>query len=117
MLKVGDYVSRNSYNNDIIFVIKRIENGICYLKGALERLVADAPLDDLKKENGVNETFEAKRPTLEEREDYFYLPGKILHIDSDSKLSNTLTNPYKIREKAKIQKYKNHQKKHKMTKI
>ena len=95
MIKVGDYVSRNSYNNDVIFVVKKIENNICYLKGAFERLIADSPLEDLKKEEKVNETFEAKRPTIEEREDYFFLPGKILHIDADMDYLNKCLNYYK----------------------
>jgi len=66
-----------------------------------------------------NEEFEKRvKPIIElNRDDYFYLPGKILHIDSDILLSNDLLNPYKIRKKAKIQKYINHQKKQKMSKI
>ena len=33
MFKEGDYVSRNSYNNDIVFVIIKIENDNYILKG------------------------------------------------------------------------------------
>ena len=55
MLKEGDYVSRYSYNNDIVFVIVKIEDNNYILKGANERLVADAPIEDLKKEEGRGE--------------------------------------------------------------
>jgi len=122
MLKIGDIVTRNSYNNDIMFKIIEIKEEIYYLEGINIRLCADSLEADLKKEESIEDKEEEEflnriKPVMLDRNDYFYLPGKILHIDSDSKLSNTLTNPYKIREKAKIQKYKNHQKKHKMTKI
>ena len=45
--KIGDIVSRNSYNNDVVFEIVAIQNGIALLKGSFVRLYADAPLDDL----------------------------------------------------------------------
>lgn len=95
--EIGDYVTRNSYDNDIVFVITEIIDSVYYLKGRNVRLCADSPLDDLKK-------YEKKDTNLEEeeylkrikqiktldREDYFYLPGKILHIDGDNYLSNHL---------------------------
>lgn len=95
MFKEGDYVSRNSYNNDIVFVIIKIENDNYILKGVNERLVADAKKEDLKKEEGAREDFKAKKPNLEEREDYFYMPGKILHIDADMDYLNRCLNYYK----------------------
>lgn len=95
MLKEGDYVSRYSYNNDIVFVITKIENNTIQLKGANERLIADAPAEDLKKEEGRGEEFITNTKTLEEREDYFYIPGKILHIDSDIDYLNRCLNYYK----------------------
>ena len=64
MLKEGDYVSRYSYNNDIVFVIVKIEDNNYILKGANERLVADAPIEDLKKEEGRGEEFAARKPSL-----------------------------------------------------
>jgi len=121
MFNIGDYVTRNSYNNDIVFKIIDIKDDIYYLKGIYVRLYADSYEDDLVlcNEEEERDNFIPKIDKYRNlnRNEYFYLPGRVLHIDSDSKLSNTLTNPYKIREKAKIQKYKNHQKKHKMTKI
>lgn len=95
MFKEGDYVSRNSYNNDIVFVIIKIENDNYILKGVNERLVADAKKEDLKKEEGAREDFKAQKPNLEEREDYFYMPGKILHIDADIDYLNRCLNYYK----------------------
>ncbi len=95
MFKEGDYVSRNSYNNDIVFVIIKIENDNYILKGVNERLVADAKKEDLKKEEGAREDFKAEKPNLEEREDYFYMPGKILHIDADMDYLNRCLNYYK----------------------
>jgi len=89
--EVGDYVTRNSYNNDIVFVITEIIDNVYYLKGMNVRLCADSPLDDLKKHEkkdvNIEEEEYLKRikpvKTLD-REDYFYLPGKILHIDGDN---------------------------------
>ena len=44
--KEGDLVTRNSYNNDMVFKIISIDNDICYLKGINVRLIADSPIDD-----------------------------------------------------------------------
>ena len=46
--KVGDYVTRDSYNNDIIFVIVEIKDKEAILKGVDLRLVATSPLSDLR---------------------------------------------------------------------
>ena len=46
-LKIGDKVTRISYNHDIIFKILNIEDNISYLKGENIRLYADSPLEDL----------------------------------------------------------------------
>ena len=83
-LKRGDLVTRPSYNNDTIFKITNIKNEIYYLKGIEVRLFADAPLSDLKPYNKeiVEEEIEIEEIPLE-RDEYFYLPGKILHIDGD----------------------------------
>jgi len=120
--EIGDLVTRKSYNNDTVFEITDIIDDTCYLKGLNIRLLADSEIEDLQKfedKDKENEEFEKRvKPIIElNRDDYFYLPGKILHIDSDILLSNDLLNPYKIRKKAKIQKYINHQKKQKMSKI
>lgn len=86
-LKVGDLVTRNSYGNDIVFVIEKIENKIFYLKGKNIRLCADALEEDLKKQEEEIEEDQEFLKRIEKidlnRNDYFYLPGKILHIDAD----------------------------------
>lgn len=119
--EIGDYVTRNSYDNDIVFVITEIIDSVYYLKGRNVRLCADSPLDDLKK-------YEKKDTNLEEeeylkrikqvktldREDYFYLPGKILHIDKDNYLSNLLLILYKIRENIENDTNEKFQKRHKI---
>ena len=40
--KVGDHVTRNSYHNDLVFKIIKIEDDIFYLKGINIRLYADS---------------------------------------------------------------------------
>lgn len=88
MFKVGDLVSRISYNNDVVFKIERIENNIAYLIGSNVRLCADSMLDDLLLVNSNDTTDKEFYEKLRgirtfERSDYFYIPGKILHIDGD----------------------------------
>ncbi len=88
--KVGDLVTRISHQNDMVFKILGIEEDICYLKGLNIRLCADSPLSDLKAYH-EEEDIEEEKPFLDrvkpdivlDRNDYFYLPGKILHIDGD----------------------------------
>ena len=104
--KIGDLVTRNSYNNDMVFVIIGIEDDNYILKEVNIRLYADSPKEDLKKcEN--EETVEKEDEFLERvkldinlnRDDYFYLPGKILHIDGDH---DYLSRCLKYYEKANI---------------
>lgn len=85
---MGDYVTRNSYKNDLVFKIIKIEEDVCYLIGVNIRLCADSNKDDLKKyeneEIERDEEFLKKiEPSKLERDSYFYMPGKILHIDAD----------------------------------
>jgi len=98
--KTGDIVTRKSYDNDIIFKIIKIENDICYLKGMNVRLYADSNILDLVKyekedleEKEFLERINIKKESL--RTDYFYLPGKILHIDGDSEYLDKCLNYYK----------------------
>ena len=87
--KIGDYVTRNSYDNDIVFCIIDYQDGIYYLKGKNNRLYADSPGEDLKiYKNEKDEEEEKFTQRIKEekgldRGEYFYLPGKILHIDGD----------------------------------
>ena len=84
---VGDYVTRNSYNNDTIFKIMEIKSNIFYLKGVDIRLFADSDVSDLVKCDYVlNDEEFFNRIDLKDnldRSEYFYLPAKILHIDGD----------------------------------
>ena len=105
--KKNDYVTRKSYNHDIVFKVVNIENNIVYLKGVDFRLYADALIDDLviceRNDSNDKEIIENNlRELCLDRDNYFYIPGKILHIDTDILLSNNPTKPYKIRKKAKI---------------
>ncbi|MFC7061756.1 sporulation peptidase YabG [Halobacillus seohaensis] len=52
MLTLGDLVTRNSYNHDVLFRVKIIEDSYVKLIGENVRLEADAPIDDLKKVPG-----------------------------------------------------------------
>ncbi len=98
-LKRGDLVTRKSYNNDTIFKIMNIKNDIYYLKGVEIRLYADSPLEDLVKylnKDTLDLTDEIITPTLpEERNEYFYLPAKILHIDGDKEYLDKCLEFYK----------------------
>lgn len=86
MFNVGDLVTRRSYNNDVIFKIIKIDGNNCFLMGTSIRLAADAPLEDLVKY--VKEDNDDFSPDIEGyrnllRESYFYLPGRIVHVDMD----------------------------------
>lgn len=102
-LKIGDLVSRKSYNNDIIFKIIDINDQIAILKGVDLRLYADSIIDDLKKEETVPNSFKNDREIINKnlkeidlnRDEYFYLPGKILHIDGDQEYLDRCMTFYK----------------------
>lgn len=78
----GSIVTRNSYNNDVIFVVTKIEGNVAYLKGTYVRLYADALLEDLVLAEATDDYRPEISNELLERDEYFYLPGKILHIDA-----------------------------------
>ena len=103
-LKIGDLVTRNSYNNDTVFKIINITDNSVHLKGVTIRLYADSNLDDLvpydKKEQDIievdNRKFEDIRNSLNlDRSEYFYLPGRILHIDGDKEYLDRCLKFYK----------------------
>ncbi|MBE6154717.1 MAG: peptidase [Firmicutes bacterium] len=86
-LKRGDLVTRKSYNHDTVFKIINIKDDIYYLKGTEVRLYADAKEDDLEKYEILENTEELsiidESELNLERNEYFYIPAKILHIDGD----------------------------------
>lgn len=102
LFQVGDLVTRNSYHNDTVFRIVSIDGDIASLKGINIRLYADSDLDDLKK-------VEVEKPIQDDdvildrmesflkldRTEYFYLPGKVLHIDGDQEYLDRCMNFYK----------------------
>ena len=93
---IGDYVTRKSYNNDIIFKIVKIEEDLYYLEEKNTRLCADAMVEDLElsHENDDEEFLKKIEIPELERDDYFYLPGKILHIDGDQEYLNRCLSYY-----------------------
>ena len=97
--KVGDIVTRNSHNNDIIFKIIGLNNNIALLKGVDLRLYADSLVDDLllsKIDNNDDFIIDDNLQKLNiDRDNYFYLPGKILHIDGDNEYLDRCMNFYK----------------------
>jgi len=88
--RVGDLVTRISHNHDILFKIVNFEGNVVFLKGVDLRLYADSSVDDLVKATPSNPDSDKKiieqnvRDIKIDRSQYFYLPGKILHIDGDS---------------------------------
>ena len=87
--RIGDLVSRISYKHDVVFKIVGFEGKTVFLKGVDLRLIADCEVDDLVKVSDVidedQKIIEANvRDIKIDRSQYFYLPGKILHIDGDS---------------------------------
>jgi len=98
-LKRGDLVTRKSYNHDTVFKIINIKNDMYYLKGTEVRLYADAIEDDLEKYEILENTeelsiIEESELNLE-RNEYFYIPAKILHIDGDKDYLDKCLNYYK----------------------
>ena len=96
---VGDYVTRNSYNNDTIFKIIEINKDKVMLKGVDIRLFADSNINDLVKcEYVLNDDEFFSRINIRDnmdRSEFFYLPAKILHIDGDKDYLNRCMEFYK----------------------
>lgn len=95
MFKIGDLVTRKKYGNDIIFKIDKIQNNTIYLKGVDVRLYADTKEDDLilatipKKKEIINTIRTLKT------DEYFYIPGTILHLDGDNEYLEKCMDFYK----------------------
>lgn len=95
----GDFCTRKSYNNDTVFKVLNIKDNIYYLKGVDVRLYADAQKEDLVKvipeEDREDYTVRVADKLLLDRNEYFYLPGKILHFDGDKEYLNRCLKFYK----------------------
>src|SRR5699024_4307225 len=111
VVKVGEVVTRKSYDHDLLFRVHAINKDVVQLYGVEMRLQADAPLGDLQKIDKPDlETRQQKTKEKEEfsyrlfRQDYqlmrekkthqvsngfrregtyFQLPAKVLHLDGD----------------------------------
>ena len=97
-LRKGDYVTRNSYKNDTVFKVINRKKDVLYLKGVEYRLLADADVNDcvLIDPKLLPEEFKpVDNDNIDERNEYFYLPGKILHLDGDAEYLNRCMNYYK----------------------
>lgn len=113
-IKNGDIVSRRSYNNDIMFIVKKIikidkQRKIAILKGIVDvRIVADAPVEDLKivskeeqikreqdSETRILNIIEKERNKKENRRKEVIHTGRILHLDGDKKYSQKSIMYYK----------------------
>jgi len=112
-IKKGDIVSRNSYNNDIIFSVKRIikltnKKEVAILKGIDVRVEADAPIEDLKTvtkeeqkllekklEERIINKIERERTYKENRRKEVVYTGRILHLDGDKRYSEKSIMYYK----------------------
>lgn len=104
MIRVGDLVTRSSYNNDIVFKVIDMQGDNCILYGVCIRLSADSPVRDLNLYNNdiVDDDFVPEFDDYKtlDRNEYFYLPGKVLHIDGDKDFLNKSMNFY-IKNKIK----------------
>lgn len=94
MFEIGDYVSRNKYNNDCLFKIIDIKDNVYYLLGVDIRLLVTTSENDLKKEDDVRIDDDAL-DILNKKDDYFYLTPTILHIDSSNEYLKRCLNYYK----------------------
>ncbi len=99
LIEIGNYITRNSYKNDMVFEVINRKKDVLYLKGVEFRLYADAPVDDciLIDKKKIKEEFNP--PEIEkkmERSEYFYLPGKILHLDGDEEYLKRCMKYYKL---------------------
>jgi spore coat assembly protein len=89
MIKINDYVSRISYNHDIIFKVISINDNNVLLEGYEKRLVASADISDLvivdnfkilESEKVTNNRINGIKKLSRYK---MHMTGKILHIDAD----------------------------------
>jgi spore coat assembly protein len=94
MFKIGDLVTRKKYNNDVVFRIEKIDGNNVYLVGIDIRLCADAEIDDLVYSSDRSEEDEDNL-SFDFDNDFFYIPGVVLHIDADINYLKKCVNFYK----------------------
>lgn len=104
--KENDLVTRKSYNNDIVFVVTSIKGNKVQLCGRDVRLIADAEKEDLNLYEEENDREEEEQENnyfkkieneydVKNKQGFFLIPGKVLHLDGDSKYLNRCMNFYK----------------------
>lgn len=89
-MKIGDYVVRKKYDEDILFEIFDIRDGIYYLRGVELRLIADSEADDLvlsEVQPIEDDNFTIERQPM--------IKGKVLHLDGDEKYLAMCQKKYK----------------------
>lgn len=99
-IKKGDIVTRKSYNNDTLFKVMNIKGNICYLKGIDVRLYADSKKEDLviateEDKERLSEEADITDDDLLDRNEFFFLPPRLLHLDSDNDYLHRCLNYYK----------------------
>ncbi|WP_438435218.1 sporulation peptidase YabG [Gorillibacterium sp. sgz500922] len=106
-MRQGDLVVRNSYGGDLIFVLGPVYQGQALLKGLELRLLADAPLEDLRPagpdalQAAIDDENRRARRSIRQLDrlraaqhtgmrqsgrqqtGYFEVPGRVLHLDGD----------------------------------
>lgn len=109
-MKQGDLVTRQSYGHDVLFKIEYIVQEMAVLRGIEFRLLADAPIKDLKKADrpssaegnlaearsaaNIRRLEDARKQWITRNlrvlstddvsnNSYFEVPGKVLHLDGD----------------------------------
>jgi len=96
-IKRGDSVTRNSYNNDIIFKVDKIiisnNTKVAILKGIDVRIIADSEIGDLKlvsrqeRQNSEAELKKRVKNSIKNNDDErikgIIKTGKILHLDGE----------------------------------
>lgn len=96
--KIGDYVTRKKYNNDILFRIDKIIKNKYILSGVDLRLFADSNESDLVLSGYSNDNDSLNTIEINNENDYNYLPGKILHIDGDKNYLKRCMDFYNIQK-------------------
>lgn len=89
-MKIGDYVTRKKYGEDILFQIKSIVLDVAVLKGVYIRLIATAQVNDLVKVTPSDLVLYQNLYSLKNQDltslkelNKNHITGKILHMDSD----------------------------------
>ena len=99
-IKKGDLVTRKSYDHDTLFKVMNIKGNICYLKGMDVRLYADSEKEDLiiatkEDQDRLEDDVDSLEDDFLDRSEFFYLPGKVMHIDGDAEYLKRCLDYYK----------------------